>query len=210
MALPGVLVVTAMPVELKWLRPRKDLRWIKSVAGPGFRLVSRTLSGIDVSGVDLVVSAGICGAVDPKLAIADVVVATAVNGRTCSALGSKLGSFRKGPIASLDRVANWREKQELRRSGVVVVEMEAAEVQRRAEEWAKPFYCVKAVSDTSEEKFLLDLNASRDEMGSFRTGHILKQALAQPFRGIPELLRLKRNSEWASRALGDFLADCSF
>ena len=72
------------------------------------------------------------------------------------------------------------------------------------------FDCVRAVSDRASEGFALDLNAARDEVGRFRVSRVLRQAIRRPVTGVPELLRLHRNSEAASKALGEFIGNCSF
>ena len=43
-----------------------------------------------------------------------------------------------------------------------------------------------------------------------REPRILAQAVRRPVTGVPELLRLRRNSEAASKALGEFIGNCSF
>ena len=69
-----------------------------------------------------------------------------------------------GPIASIDHVAQTvAEKRQLRKTGAIAVEMEAAAVLERARAWKVPFYCVRAVSDRASEGFALDLNAASDE-----------------------------------------------
>jgi hypothetical protein len=88
--------------------------------------------------------------------------------------------------------------------------MEAAAVHERAREAGRPFFAVKAVSDTADEGFTLDLNAARRRDGRFSVMHILGQAFRSPSTGFPELVRLKRNGGRALTALGDFFANCSF
>jgi len=160
-------------------------------------------------GADTVISAGLCGALDPSLRVGDIVVGTAINGVPADPLPEAPGfGAVVGPLASVDYVADASRKRELRRTGAVAVEMEAAAVLERARYWGKRFHCVKAVSDTADEVFTLDLNAARDESGRFRISHVLWQAIRRPWIGVPELLRLKTNSELAARALGGFLAHC--
>ena len=205
-----VLVIAAMPLELKWIRPRTDVRWIKRASGPGPRLASKAVDAVGHC-ADTVISAGLCGALDPALRLGDIVIGTAVNGVPTESLAGVQG-FRTiaGPIASVDYVADLPQKRELQATGAIAVEMEAAAVLERAREWGKPFYCVKAVSDTAQEGFALDLNASRDESGRFRIWHLLGQAVRRPSAGIPELWKLHSNSKVAAEALGSFLMCCQF
>lgn len=159
---------------------------------------------------DAVLSTGVCGALDPQLRVGEVLAATAVNGQPAQVPGSQT-PCRSGPLVSVDRiVGSVAEKKALHAEGFVAVEMEAAAVEERARRWNVPFYCVRAVSDTAAEEFELDLNAARDETGRIRVSKILFQAAMRPFAIVPELLRLRRNSQNAARALGAFLATCDF
>jgi nucleoside phosphorylase len=102
------------------------------------------------------------------------------------------------------------DKRRLRGTGASAVEMEAEAVCSRAADWNVPFYCVRAVSDGAQDAFALDLNSVRDRNGRFSKARIVMQALRNPVRLLPELWRLKRNSDLAAKNLGEFVADCSF
>ncbi len=201
------LLVAAEPFELRWVPDRPDLRWIKAAGGPGPTLAGNAADKAG-PGADIVVSIGLCGALDPSLQVGCIFVATHVNGTPCSV---PAGSFARGPLLSVDRVvASAKERRELRARGALAVEMEAAGVQRRAAEWGRPFFCIRAVSDGADEEFVLDLNAARDGEGRFSVKKIMLQAVRRPFRAVPELIRLKRQSEHGAKRLGDFLAVCNF
>lgn len=202
-------MVAAENFELRYIRPRVDVRWILTANGPGPALAGQAADRVG-SGVDAVMSVGLCGALAEGLNVGDIVIASSVNG---VAVDKPHGSLkaRVGPIVSVDRVAQTvADKQHLRQTGAIAVEMEAAAVLERARRWGVPFYCVRAVSDTADEGFELDLNATRDASGRFRVGRILAQAARRPLTRVPELLRLRRNSEAACRALGEFIGNCSF
>ncbi|HYO83608.1 MAG TPA: hypothetical protein VES20_19555, partial [Bryobacteraceae bacterium] len=72
------------------------------------------------------------------------------------------------------------------------------------------FYCIRAVSDTADDEFPIDFNAVRDESGRFVIHKILMRAIRNPLSTVPGLIRLGRNAQQASRALGDFFARCHF
>jgi hypothetical protein len=111
----------------------------------------------------------------------------------------------------MDRVAvSPEEKARLRATGATIVEMEALAVAERAKLWQVPFYCVRSVSDVASEGFLLDLNSVRDAEGRFRRGLIVLKTIIRPVSLVPEMLRLKRNSERAAETLGEFVANCCF
>ena len=208
-----ILVVAAENFELKYIPARtgrkNDQQWILVANGPGPILAGEAVDRV-TQHVDAILNVGLCGALIPELGIGDIVLGSSVNGVNIDVPKTTRKSV-VGPIASIDRVAQTvEEKAELRETGAIAVEMEAAAVFERARQKGVPFYCVRAVSDTAVEGFELDLNATRDKAGRFRVGRILAQAACKPLSGVPELLRLRRNSELASKALGEFIGNCSF
>jgi len=163
---------------------------------------------------EAVVSTGFCGALDPALAVAAVVVATCVRGEEADypALPVRAGPvFSAGPICSIGHVARTaEEKLSLRAGGACAVEMEAAGVAARALEQGLPFYCIRAVTDLADETLHNDFNKALRPDGHFATISILASALRYPALRLPELFRLRKRCVSASRALGSFLADCRF
>jgi adenosylhomocysteine nucleosidase len=160
--------------------------------------------------LDAVVSVGLCGALHPKLKVGDIVLASEVNGKP-AAIPRTRSVFQLGPLVSVDRVVGTAlEKRQFAASGAIAVEMEAAAVMARAAAISVPFYCIRAVSDTADETFTLDFNGTRRSDGRFSVPRILFQALRNPMTGLPELMRLRRNSVLAARALGDFVGNCNF
>jgi adenosylhomocysteine nucleosidase len=161
------------------------------------------------------VSTGFCGALDPALQLGDIFVATEVltphRGSTLTRLPAySAGSARTGQLFSIDRVVSTvREKAELHKTGASAVEMEAAAVAERAQEWSIPFYAIRVVTDSAAESFPLDFNAMRDAQGRFSRAKILGAAFLRP-AVFPELLRLNRTCKVAAQALGDFIADARF
>jgi hypothetical protein len=205
-----ILVVAAERLELRWIRSNdRDIRFVTAANGPGPKLAAEAVDGASER-VDAVLSTGLCGALDVRLRVADVVVASSVNGKPVSIPARKSPCF-EGALVSIDHVAATAvEKRELGANGAMAVEMEAAGVLERATALGVPFYCIRAVSDTAHDSFAVDFNAARRPDGRFDRGHIVRQALASPLVMIPELLRLRRNAARAVRALGDFVADCDF
>ena len=88
--------------------------------------------------------------------------------------------------------------------------MEALAVGSRAASLGIPFYCIRAVSDSASDGFEIDFNRMRDSSGRFHLPRIVLHAMAKPMQRFPELLKLKRNSESAAKALGEFFDDCRF
>jgi adenosylhomocysteine nucleosidase len=178
------------------------VRWWLVANGPGGLLVKEALA--DRRGVDGVISTGYCGALDPALAVGDIVVS--------GAPPTTNRAFVSGRVISSDRVAvTAREKRELHKvTGAVAVDMEAAEVERKAAEWNVPFRCIRVVSDTAGEDLPLDFNRFLDSAGRFSLRRIATQALLHPFTVLPALLRLDKNCRNAGKQLGVFFADCRF
>ena len=172
-----VLVVAAEGFELKHIGPRDGHTWIFAANGPGPMLAAEA-AGKVTDRVDAVLSTGLCGALVDELKVGDVVVGSAVNGRSID-VPRMAGHYLAGPIASIDHVAQTvAEKTALRATGAVAVEMEAAAVLEHAKRLGVPFYCVRAVSDTAQEGFPLDLNAARDGRAGFGRERSLRRLCA--------------------------------
>ena len=203
-----VLVVAAESFEVKWITSRENLTFVKMAGGAGPALAAAAFKRA-VGRFDAVVSAGLCGALDPALRVGDIFVADSVNRDAVQVPNCR--TCETGPLASVDRVLGTAdERRQMFREGFRAVEMEAAAVVREARELGLPCYCVKAVSDTADEEFKVDLNAARDESGRILVSRILFQAARRPVAIVPELLRLRQNAMTAARALGAFIATCNF
>ncbi|MCC7155865.1 MAG: hypothetical protein IT161_14920 [Bryobacterales bacterium] len=189
-------------------------RWLLAANGPGHDLASRAMRAVlRVQAARAVVSTGFCGALDPALRAADVVVATEVwSGTNCfraEAPGSGQAAAR-GAVVSQDRVATTAgEKAALRARGAAAVEMEAGAVASMAQDLGLPFYCIRVVSDEASASLPLDFNRFRNSRGDFDRGRIARAAALRPWTW-PGLIHLSRNCRRASVTLGDFLADCRF
>jgi nucleoside phosphorylase len=168
-------------------------------------------------------SMGFCGALDESLRIGEIFVATEVrNGaRTYPALNPELryqntldpgvGRPKSGILVSVPRIARTAlAKKELRNTGALVVEMEAAAIARASEQINVPFYCIRAVSDLANEDFANDFNNFFMPDGRINRTRLIMSAFASPVSRIGELIRLARRTALASRNLGEFLANCTF
>ncbi len=85
--------------------------------------------------------------------------------------------------------------------------MEAAGVAARTKAASLPFCCIKVVSDRADEAFKIDFNRMRTAEGRIARGKISLHAATHP-KLIGELLRLRRRTLDAAKALGDFLVSC--
>jgi adenosylhomocysteine nucleosidase len=163
---------------------------------------------------EAIVSTGFCGALEPDLKTADVIVGTAVSAgsHTLPALcPTSERRHRRGVVCSIDHVAQTaEEKRRLRAGGASAVEMEAGGVAERARARGVPFYCVRVVTDLADEDMANNFNQALRPDGHFATINILRGALRNPLVRLPELLRLRNRCVRAAGELGDFIADCRF
>lgn len=170
-----------------------------------------SLADLSASKLEAVVSTGFCGALDPNLQAAHIVIADSLANdlASCSIPYAAPETFVIGRLLSHDSIViSATEKQRLREaSAALAVEMEAAGVAARAAKAGLPFYCIRVVSDTANESFAFDLNRMRSHEGRIQRGKIAIYALTHP-QLLPGLIRLKRRADQASRELGDFLASC--
>lgn len=190
-------------------------RWVLVADGPG---PERAGAAADAAALrhkpDVIVSTGFCGALDPNLAVGEIVAADRIIGPGGEYPAQSPATSRphaSGALVSQDRVAvTVSDKRRLRETGACAVEMEASGLTPRASNWRSAFYCVRAVSDRADEDLPLDFNAMRDQSGRFDRGRIVRAAIARPWPRIPRLLRMRRNCIAAAGQLGEFLADCRF
>ncbi|HYM12713.1 MAG TPA: hypothetical protein VEU62_18390 [Bryobacterales bacterium] len=163
--------------------------------------------------VAAVVSAGMCGALDPALAPGQVVVAGQVlslEPRAEFAARTPRGTQASGAVLTLDHVVQTvEEKSRLRETSAAAVEMEAAGVAAEAEKRGLPFYCIRVVSDGAGESFALDYNRARRPDGRFSAARIMAQAGLNPSRWR-EIQGWRRRMRLAAQALAEFFERVEF
>jgi len=209
-----LLFIASDRMELRHLRRPGDV--IRTVAnGAGAHHAAAAVDeALSTFRPEALVSMGFCGALDPSLAIGDIVVATTVfaAGRAFPA-EPPVTSARHcaGPVRTTDRVVGTAdEKKQLHSTGAIAVEMEAAGVAQRAQKLGVPFFCIKSVTDLANETMANDFNAVLRSDGRFDTMKVLLSSLRHPWVRLPELFRLQRRCALAARSLGEFIADCRF
>ena len=228
-----LLLVASDAMEFRGLLTRMEPRrkislgvdWARTGAMSGHELLlaangvgaQRAAAAVDaawtVFSADRVISVGFCGALDPALEVADVVIGTCIAGknRRFPVLPVDGKAKASGIVCSIDRVARTSaEKRTLHHTGGIAVEMEAAGVAERAESLGLPFSCVRVVTDLAGEDMANDFNRALRSDGHFATMRIFRDALRHPAARFPELIRLQRRCVRAARALGEFFADCRF
>lgn len=161
--------------------------------GPGPHLAARAVqTACDRAPITHIVSTGFCGALDPNLAVGDMVTDAA-------------------QLHSEDRVAvTAQDKAQLRQiHGKSAVEMEYAGVAREAARRGLPCSALRVVSDSAAEALPFDFNRYRKPDGHFDIPAIALAAIVRPWK-FRALIRLQRNCKLASSKLGEFFATCDF
>ncbi|MBV9759496.1 MAG: hypothetical protein JO340_02940 [Acidobacteriaceae bacterium] len=189
--------------------------------GAGPRLAARaaevairavTVAELSSSKLEAIVSTGYCGALDPNLRESEIVVATQVRDLASAEIFHAAPvtadrQFASGVVASQDRIViEAAEKQRLG-PDAIAVDMEAAGVAARTRAASLPFCCIKVVSDRADESFRIDFNRMRTKEGRMARGKISIHAATHP-KLIGDLVRLRKRTRDASRALGEFLVSC--
>jgi nucleoside phosphorylase len=180
--------------------------------GPGPELAGAAVDMVrENEKMDGLISVGFCGGLQPSLEACDIFVATEVVGFAPAPLPVSPRSFKSGKLLSINRVVSTAaEKARLSKAGADAVEMEAAAVVARAQQYNLPFYAVRVVTDTCNEDFPVDFNQMRSQDGHFSRARIIAAAFRRPGVVFPELLKLNKRTKRAAQALGDFLADARF
>ncbi|MGA8731936.1 MAG: nucleoside phosphorylase [Terracidiphilus sp.] len=216
-----VAIVAAMPGELKplvggwphstrngirfWAKRNEEEEWDAACAGAGQQAATRAFAALEDGGpIDLVLSVGWAGALDPGIApgtahnVAGVIDVLTGERFRCDAGAGDLWLVTS-PI-----VADASEKRRLASTyGASLVDMEAAALARLASMREIPFYCIKGVSDGLTDT-LPDFNRFISPEGQFKIAGFILYALVRPGYW-PALVRMGENSRRASQSITESL-----
>ena len=154
---PGTLTVMA-PLRFEARSIRRGAPGVRVVrTGVGPVRSRRAIRGLREDPAELLVVAGLCGAVDPSLAVGDVVVASELRRlgapplsveTECMGRALELQGVRAqmGCLLSVDHVVRGLERQSLFAEGAAAVDMESAWLAEAAE--GRPLGVVRVVLDT--------------------------------------------------------------
>ena len=185
-------------------------------AGPGPARAAAAARQLVAGGVDLVLSAGLAGALDPALAAGDAILAETViaaDGRRYDADGAALaaaahalagaGSVRTGRLAGADApVTSSAAKRRLHEeSGARAVDMESHAVAAAAAEAGLPFLALRVVADPASQAIPPAALAGMRADGTVRPWPLVRAMLTRPTLWAG-MLRLGRQSRVARRRLG--------
>ena len=193
------------------------------VQGPGVRAVAggaradlleqRLKAALDSQDIEGVISVGLGGALDPTLAVGDIVVGSEVlrpRGRWIAdpfwttRLHDRLPTSRLGPIfGSGDMVLHTLDKAKLRlKHGAALVDMESHMAARLATARGLPFAVLRVVSDTAGLSLPGAVAAGVRPDGGMDLMGVLG-ALARDPKQLPALMRVGRDADVAFKALKD-------
>jgi adenosylhomocysteine nucleosidase len=229
--LVAILVLTAVELEARALARALSLPPLPSLSFPAFGrdsirlapvglraglLVPRWTALVAASDRPLVVSAGVCGGLDPALRVGDLVlpdgvvsdagVRLPVTGSTAQRTAAAGGaSPRGGVMLTSSRIVGTPEAKAALRAatGAVAVDMESAAILEAAAARGCSSLVVRAVSDDAREALPEELMRLMGADGRIRGGGIL--ALARP-RVLGHALRLRRSTRQALASVADSLA----
>jgi adenosylhomocysteine nucleosidase len=179
--MPKFWIFTAVTMEARALR-RAELE--ATVIGIG---AGRLGTVIVPPGTTTIVMAGVGGAVDPSLAVGDVVTD-----------GPPIAGVRCGAIHTVDRVVSTPAEKAavFAATGAAVVDMEQAVVRRWAEGRGLAVIGVRAVSDAATDAIDPAVVRFVTDTGRPRPGVIVGTLLRRP-RLVPQLMRLNANTRLA-------------
>jgi len=214
-----VLIVTAMPEELDALSARRLPGGVRAAAtGEGPRRAARRAAELcDLHRPDVLVGAGVAGALSADLAFGEILVARRVGDAEGDAphpdaalteRAAAIPGARSAFLFSSDRmVVAARERSALAaqlREDPAAVDMESAGWARAASARGIPYVVVRAVSDTADEDLPAYLSRCFDLEGGIRRSRVVLHALARPGT-VPRLLAMRGRVREAGERLSAFV-----
>jgi adenosylhomocysteine nucleosidase len=229
----AILILTAVELEARALARELELPPLRASSFPAFGRGSVRLAPIGLRaalcgvrwgsllvGLDapLVVSAGVCGALDPRLRPGDLVIPD----RVIDAVGvahplapthHRAAVARAGATVSTGLLVTTREvvatpetKAALfARSGAVAVDMESAIIAERAAQSGYPALVIRAVSDDAGQSLPPELTRLVTREGRLRLAGALALSVTRPGM-LPGAFELRQRTRLALRAVARTLA----
>lgn len=154
-----ILVTACFPIESRWIARRPDVRVVRTAIG---RRSRETLDGLgsEPSDASLLIAAGFCGGIDPRMQRGNLFLARLVRHQgeeirvdpelleqARHALNDGSVELHVGPCESADSVLGADEKRALATDGVTAVDMESGPLARWAANRGIPFVALRVVLD---------------------------------------------------------------
>ena len=155
-----------------------------------------------------VIVAGVAGALAPELAIGDLVIdANSTDADRVAEFMNAMSSQRRvrvGPIhTAKELVGSARAKKQLyKETNAIAVDMENIYTRQLAERRKVPWLGIRAISDTAFENISSKVVHFVDGSGTVRPWDLTLSLARKPML-IPQLIRLGRNTQSATRHLSD-------
>jgi len=233
----GILILTAVELEARVLARELEFPLLSSLPFPAFGRGSVRLAAVGLragllearwaaltEGLDrpLIVSAGVCGALDPRLRPGDLAIPESVLAPTGElynvtpsqhrrALGAAASRVRAPARSGLlvttrDVVGTPEGKAELfAQTGAVAADMESAVVLARAAASGCPSLVVRGVSDGAAQSLPPELVGLVTPEGKLRSARVLALMASRP-AVLPRALALSHTTRKALRAVATLLA----
>jgi hypothetical protein len=195
------LILTALAMEEKAIAAELGVilgKWDVSVRVIGIRGGRFDRAGLDQ--FENVVLAGIAGALDPSLAVGDVV---------CDGVSEKALEgvpLRRGKIYTAEKLISTAEEKArlFKETGCMAVDMEGAIVRAAVEPLGIPFLHIRAISDLASQDVSERMMNWVDDVGNARPGRVAADLIAHPSL-VPGMIRLGRQSNVAVRRVADIV-----
>ncbi|MDO7843048.1 phosphorylase family protein [Sphingomonas immobilis] len=203
-----ILVACGLKREAKIIE-REDFLVIPG-GGDAAGLEAKLEAAIAGETVEVLLSVGIAGALDPSLKPGDIVIGTTPapfpreSERTVEKLRHLLPWAVVGTIVGSDTIAaTIEQKRHLRATtGAIAVDMESHIAARIAERHALPFAIIRTISDAADHVLPPAALVGMNSDGSMALGAVLKSLARDPAQ-LPALIRTGRDAARAFQALQD-------
>lgn len=200
-------VICGLEAEARALgKLRRDSRVLVGISAAKPDRASALARDMVSEGVEVLISWGICGALDPDLASGTLILPSGVidqNGARVDLVGLAAAGAPTGMIlAGSDIVVPTPEaKARLHSaSGACAVDMETHRVARVADDLGIPCMAIRAISDPADRALPAEAEHALDDLGRPRILPVLAGLVRHPWR-IGALLAAKRDLDTALEAL---------
>ncbi len=227
-----VLVTYAVEAELAPWRKLRDLQAVAAgentlyqaqigraqvdfvVTGMGAENATRVANAVMNSTYAICIACGFAGGLKPEYAVGSILVAESVqelgHARTLSASRNLAHAARNDGATlvkmflSADHVVRTPAEKSQLAPFAAAVDMESFAILEAALAHRLPAVPIRVISDSSEGKVPVFVDAMLDEKGRVTAAGVLRQVARHPLQ-LPALIRLGRDSRTAAEALAHFL-----